>query len=319
MTAPPIPIVDGHNDTFLSALVHFRKLHKRSSKGHIDVPRLHEAGVEAAVFAVCPTRYRFLIKLFTWYWLRQVKKEKNGLHHVRKFSDFAKAREQGKIGAIMEYEGAGGIDAGFKLLEKASLEGLRVLGITWANTNKFGTGARFEDPQEPTGLTNLGRELVPRAQSLGITIDVSHLNEPSFWDVMEVTTKPVIATHSNARSICDHPRNLTDDQIKAIREKKGTVGINFGMKFLDPSGKKENFDLPMSVFKEHIDHIVKVAGVDTVALGADFDGTSVPNVVRDCTKYPDLLDFLLENGYSNQDVRKLAGENLLRVFKATWD
>lgn len=309
------PIVDGHNDTFLWGLFHGRSFSTRSNKGHMDAPRLKEAGFQAGIFALCPTKHKFLIDAFSRYWLRQVNKPENDLIHVTSMADLELVRARGKIGAIMQFEGAGGIDKEFHLLEKSYEKGLRVLGITWADTNKFGTGARFSDPQRPTGLTSLGRELVTRAQATGITIDVSHLNEPSFWDVIEVAEKPVVATHSNARAVCDHPRNLTDEQIKAIAEKHGTIGINFSIKFLDPDRRP---GMPMDVIRKHVDHLVEVGGIDIVALGADYDGTGVPDCVADCTRYPVLLDHLLRNGYSEADVKKIAGENLLLTLAATW-
>ena len=315
MDSGRFPIIDGHNDAMLWGLVHARKFARRTTKGHMDLPRLRDCGFQAGVFAVCPTSRKFMIDTFTWFWLRQVAKPENGLFHVTRFEDFEAARLDGKIGAVMQFEGAGGIDKDFKVLERSFERGMRVLGITWADTNKFGTGARFSDPQKPTGLTGLGRDLVVKAQDMGITIDVSHLNEPSFWDVMEVTRRPVVATHSNARAVCDHPRNLTDEQVKAIAEKEGTIGINFSVKFLDPGQDKK---MGLDVLKRHVDHLVDVGGIDTVALGADYDGTGVPDCVRDCTAYPVFLSYLLEHGYSDAEVKKIAGENLLRAFKATW-
>ncbi len=314
----PDSVIDGHNDTILWHAAHALKFSEESQKGHMDLPRLQRSGFLAGMFALCPTKYKFLIDTFTGYWLRQVKKPENGLHHVKSVDDIEAARSAGKIGAIMQFEGAGGIDAEFTLLHKSYERGLRVLTITWKEANKFGTGAHFSDPQVDRGLTPKGRELVVEAQKLGITIDVSHLNEPSFWDVIDVAKRPVVATHSNARAICDHPRNLRDDQIEAIGEKGGVIGINFGIKFLDPGKDPDNRGLPLDVIKQHVDHIVSIAGVDTVALGADFDGVRVPDCVKDCTRYPALLEFFQTNGYSKSDVRKIASENWLRVFRGTW-
>ncbi|MFX0099844.1 MAG: dipeptidase [Candidatus Hodarchaeota archaeon] len=311
-------IVDGHNDTILGHRVQFRKFASESKKGHIDLPRLKKGNVQAMVFALCPTRHPIFIKVFTKWWFSTVNNPDNELHHIKKFNDFEAAKKEGKIGAILSYEGAGGIDKNLDLLRESAEKGLKQLNVTWANVNKFGTGAKFKGEQIIEGLTNLGRDLVMEAQKLGVTIDVSHLNDPSFWNVIEIADKPVIASHSNSRAVCNHPRNLTDDQIKAIHEKGGTVGINFGRKFLDPEHDKDKKDVPIEIIKRHIDHIVEVTDINTVALGADYDGTSVPICVKDCTKYPDLMNFLLENGYSEQDVQKISHQNLLRAYKDSW-
>ena len=173
----------------------------------------------------------------------------------------------------------------------------------------------FKDPQKTTGLTDIGKKLVNEAQSLGITIDVSHLNEPSFWDVFDITEKPFFASHSNVHSVANHPRNLTDDQIKAIYEKHGTVGINFSMGFLNAEKPgEEDYDMNFDTVKKHIDHIINITDINTVAIGSDFDGATMPNCLKDCSKFPDLWNYLLDNGYSKQDINKISHENLLQLF-----
>jgi membrane dipeptidase len=253
-------------------------------------------------------------------WFKLVSNPANSLLQIKTINDFEKIKDSEKVGAILHFEGLSGMDEDLKLLRLGYHLGLRTMGLTWSNVNKFATGVRVTTKsQRRTGLTDMGRGLVKEAQDLGITIDVSHLNDQSFWDLYEITEKPIIATHSNARSICDHPRNLTDDQIKAIYEKHGTIGINFCMKFLDPEHPSEEYtNLGLDIIKKHIDHIVNLSDINTVALGSDYDGTSVPNCVRDCTKLHNLWNYLLENGYSEQDINKISHANLLRVFKDTW-
>nr|MDO8110481.1 dipeptidase [Candidatus Sigynarchaeota archaeon] len=313
-----IPVVDGHLDTILAHRVQVRSLAKESKKGHVDVPRMKRGNVQAAVFSLCPTKSKWLASKFTRAWFRDINDKQNGLIQVKAFGDFERARQSGKIGAILHYEGAGCVDKEFTFLETAAGLGLRAICITWMDQNKFGSGAKFEGTQCPDGLTDLGKELVTRAQIKGITIDVSHLNDPGFWDVVSVAKKPIIASHSNCRELCSHPRNLTDDQIKAIGEKKGTIGINFSGKFLVTNWKDDATPITFGVLKRHIDNIASIAGIATVAIGSDFDGTKIPDCLKDCTKFPDLFQYLLNNGYSRQDVNKIAHENLLRVFKATW-
>ncbi|MHA1370212.1 MAG: dipeptidase [Promethearchaeota archaeon] len=313
------PVVDGHIDTMLAHIAQGRRISIESGRGHCDIPRMRRGGVIAAVFALCPASSSFLMRSFAWIWMRVVNSETNALFHVRKYDDFARAGKSGMIGAIFCFEGAGGIDPELRSLESWARKGLRQINITWANVNRFGTGAKFKGKQLETGLTELGRKFVIRAQDLGITIDVSHLNDRSFWDVMEIAKKPVVASHSNARAVLDHPRNLTDEQIKAIAEKHGTVGINFVLKFLAMEKADGKIEVSMNDIKRHIDRVVEVGGIDSIAIGSDFDGASVPRCIKDCSMYPELFRFLLENGYSKDDVEKMASENLKRVYKQTWN
>jgi membrane dipeptidase len=280
---------------------------------------MEQGNVQAALFAIYPTYSMNYILKSLDNWFQLVSLPANGLMQIKSLDDFKKVRDIGKKGAILHFEGAGGIDKNLRFLRIAYHLGLRSLGLSWANVNRFATGAMFKDPQKKTGLTQKGKELVSEAQSLGITIDVSHLNVPSFWDVYEIAHKPIFASHSNARSIVDHPRNLTDDQIKAIHEKHGTIGINFGMEFLNAKQPgKADFEMGFVPIKKQMDYIVGIADINTVAIGSDFDGTKTPNCLKDCSKYPDLWNYLLENGYSKQDIKKISRDNLLRIFKDTW-
>jgi membrane dipeptidase len=309
----PTSIIDGHLDTVLTSMIRF--YHKVES----SPANMRKGNVQAAFHSLCPVNKAYLVKKFTHMWFSYVNSPRNGMIQVRSIPDFDRARKEGKIGAILHYEGAGGIDEGFTLLEEGARQGLRGLCITWAETNKFGHGAMFKGEQSPEGLTELGKELVARAQALGITVDVSHLNDPSFWDVVAVTKKPIIASHSNARAVCKHPRNLTDDQIKAVKEKGGTIGINFSVKFLDDDWKAtKGKGVTFATLKKHIDHIVGIAGVETVAMGSDYDGTRIPPCMQTPAAYPAFFQYLVENGYSKQDIDKIGHDNLLRVFKATW-
>ncbi|MHA1723906.1 MAG: dipeptidase [Promethearchaeota archaeon] len=252
-------------------------------------------------------------------WFQFMSDPENNIIQIRSLEDFEKVLNSEKIGAILHFEGVGGIDSDYKILRIVRNLGLRSFSLTWSDSNKFENGSRFYGKQPKNGLPPLGKELVRKAQSMGITIDVSHLNDPFFWDLHEIAEKPYIASHSNVRSICGHVRNLTDDQIKAIQEKKGTIGINFSMNFLNP-GKPGQANLKMSleVIKKHVDHIVNLTDINTVAIGFDYDGTRVPRCVKNPTKFPSLWEFLLNNGYSRQDIKKISHENLLRVFKNTW-
>ena len=316
---PEFSVIDGHVDTVYLLPKEKRNFSERNEKGHYDLPRMTEGNVQSALFVVYPSSSLNYILKSLDNWFKLVTNPVNGLIQIKNINDFTNAQALGKKGAVLHFEGAGGIDNNLRFLRIAYQLGLRTLSLSWANVNKFATGAMFKDPQKETGLTKKGRELVAEAQSLGITIDVSHLNEPSFWDVHEVAQQPIFASHSNARSIVDHPRNLTDDQIKAIYKKNGTIGINFGMEFLNAEKPGEdNYEMGFDSIKNQIDHIVKIADINTVAIGSDFDGTKTPSCLKDCSKYPDLWNYLLENGYSEIDIEKISHGNLIRLFKNTW-
>ncbi|MCP4762425.1 MAG: hypothetical protein GY870_11640 [archaeon] len=313
-------VIDGHIDTVLALSYQRRSFSKGNDKGkgHVDLPRMKEGNVQAALFAVFPGMKKFLLKMFEKKWFKLVNNSENELMHIKSYEDFAIAKEEGKKGAVLHFEGVGGFDEDLNFLRSSAEKGLRTMGITWALDNKFGTSAKFKKEQPITGLTELGKKLTNEAQSLGITIDASHLSEKSFWDLIDITDKPIIVSHSNTKAVSDHPRNLTDEQIRAVHTKKGTIGINLWTALLDKekNDKEEKFSL--SIIKEHLDHIIKIADINTIALGSDFDGAHTPECMKDCSYYPSLFSYLLENGYSESDLEKLSHGNLLRVFKETW-
>ncbi len=318
---PHFPLIDGHIDT-LFGLKHQenRNFHLRSDDGHCDLPRMREGGVVAAICAIWPAKTRRSILQGLDDWLHLVYNPKNELLHIKSLQDFDHAKIDNKIGAILHFEGAGGIDKTFQLLRISYHLGLRTLGLCHANKNRYAAGVMFGDEKQfDSGLSEHGKKLILEAQSLGITIDASHLNDPAFWDLVEVTSKPFMATHSNSRVIGNHLRNLTDNQLKAVQEKHGTVGINFGGFFLDPTIKKDSMNtLTLDIYKKHIDHIVEVTDINTVAIGTDFDGTRIPDCMKDVTYLPKLWQYLLDNGYSKHDLEKITHKNILRVFKDTW-
>ena len=318
---PRFPVIDGHIDTLLAMGYQGNRLfHEKSNKGHCDLPRMRVGGVLAALFAVYPAKTRRNLIQGIDAWLNLIYNPINELYHIKTVSDFESARSENKIGAVLHFEGAGGIDIDHQLLRIAYHIGLRTMGLCHANKNKYAAGVMFGDnKQHETGLSQLGKGLVIDAQSLGITIDASHLNDPSFWDLIEITARPIIASHSNSRVVGTHLRNLTDLQLKAIQDTHGTVGINFGAMFLDSTITKENInDLTIEVYKKHIDHIVETTDINTVAIGSDFDGTDIPNCMKDVTYLPKLWQYLLDGGYSKSDLKKISHKNFLRVFHDTW-
>src|SRR5690606_7773104 len=177
--------------------------------------------------------------------------------------------------------------------------GLRSLGPVWSRPTLFAEGVPFAFPASPDtgpGLTPHGRALIKRCNELGIMIDLSHMNERGFWDVAALSDAPLVATHSNVHAICPSARNLTDDQLNAVRESGGVVGLNFATGFLAPDGSRES-DLPFEVMVRHVDHLVEKLGVDGVAFGSDFDGAGISDEIGDVTGLQKLLEALRGAGY----------------------
>jgi membrane dipeptidase len=182
--------------------------------------------------------------------------------------------------------------------------------LTWSRRNELGDGAYEEGTHG--GLTRFGVDVVREMDRLGMVVDVSHLSEATFWHVMEVSTKPLIASHSNARALCGHSRNLSDEQAKAIADRGGVIGVTFVGPFLG-DGRQS-----VQGVVDHIDHFAGVIGTDHIAIGSDFDGVSdnaLPEGLPDVSHMPALIDELVRRGYSDAAVRGIMGQNLLRTVE----
>lgn len=314
-------IIDGHTDVLWALTRERRKFSEKSETGHVDLPRLRKGNVLASFFAVFPAMSDFEIYKGVDQWFSLIEDQDNNLLQVKSAEDINKCKMKNKIGAVLHFEGSGGIDSEFLTLKNYYRMGLRSIGLSWSNVNRFATGVTFnmlsgESFEQDRGLTEIGKELVKELNNLGIIVDVSHLNEKSFWDVIDQTSKPIIASHSNAYSICNHPRNLKDEQIRAIAETNGTIGLNFCVSFLSSDKKKDQ--ILLEDLKKHIDHIVELVGINHIGFGSDFDGATVPDVLKDVSYYPVLVDYLGKNGYNQEDIQKIESQNLLRVMKEVW-
>jgi membrane dipeptidase len=234
--------------------------------------------------------------------------------------DLREQIENGEFSAILHFEGAEMIDTNFNALETFYEAGLRSLGIVWSRSNAFGHGVPFGFPSSPDtgpGLTGAGKALVKACNELGIMIDVSHLNEGGFWDVVDATDRPVVASHSNAHAICASSRNLTDKQLDAIRDSDGLVGLNFNVPFLRPDGDRDA-SMPLDVMVDHIEYLVERVGLERVALGSDFDGALMPDALSDASKLPNLMATLRARGYDDEALKKIGYQNWVRVLELTW-
>ena len=253
--------------------------------------------------------------------------ESPGAVLCRTYGDMVRAKEAGKVGLILGMEGAEPLGADLRLLRVFYELGLRVMGPTHALRTFLADGAHFSARRtgQLGGLTDVGVRFLEEAEKLGILVDVSHLNDPSFWDVAQFARVPFIASHSNCRALCDHLRNLTDDQIRAVADKGGVIGVNACSVFVDPP------DLGRLV--DHIEHIVKVGGIERAGLGPDFADYLLP-YMTDAEKatlpidgiqpvrglpgdeaIPAIADELARRGHTPREIDLIMGDNFIRVFK----
>jgi membrane dipeptidase len=238
----------------------------------------------------------------------------------RRAAEIRRCIEDGTVAAVFHIEGAEAIDPDFKALDVLHAAGLRSLGPVWSRPNQFGHGVPFRFPSSPDtepGLTESGKELIRRCNELRIAIDLSHLNEQGFWDVVKISKAPLIATHSNVHSICASSRNLTDSQIEAIGASGGMIGLNFANGFLRPDGLWRG-DTDLDVMLRHLDRMIELAGIDHVGLGSDFEGARIPATIGDVTGLPVLQQAMRDHGYDEAMMRKLCFENWLAVLERTW-
>jgi membrane dipeptidase len=239
---------------------------------------------------------------------------------VRNVAELVDCLARGVMAVVLHFEGAEAIDPQLHNLEEFYQRGLRSLGITWSRPNAFGWGVPLKFPASPDigpGLTAAGKELVRACNELGIMLDLSHLNARGFWDVAELSTVPLVATHTAAHALVPRTRNLTDEQLAAIGDSNGVVGVTFAIYDLCSDGRLEG-DAPLSAVVRHIDYIAQRIGIEHVAFGSDFDGATIPGEIGDVTGYPRLLNALREHGLDEDALRKLTHENWIRVIGETW-
>jgi membrane dipeptidase len=275
--------------------------------------------------------------------------------------DIERAHREHKLAALMGIEGGHSIENDIHLLRDFYRLGVRYMTLSWSNTNEWAdSSGDINDPkvEHHNGLTDDGKKIVLEMNRLGMLVDISHVADKTFWDAIQVTKAPVIASHSSARALSHHPRNMTDDMLRAVAKNGGVVQVNFYNAFIDENYRKaadaqaKERDAavkayadqlkaagktptyldadrierewaakiprpPLSSLIDHIDHIAKVAGVDHVGLGSDFDGVSgaTPQGIDSAADLPKITQALLDRGYNADDIRKILGGNLLRVFR----
>lgn len=352
-------LVDTHNDVLSSQLFTKADLGKLQSIGNFDLIRAAKGGLNAQVFSIwCDETLgdgqafaRANEEIDSLYAL--IKRNPKKMVLVNSAAELKQAYKQGRFAAMIGVEGGHMIEDRMDYLDSLAKRGMRYLTLTWNNSTPWATSARDEATGElkHLGLNDKGRQIVRQMNTLGVMVDISHVGEATFKDVLATTSKPVIASHSSAYSLTPHRRNLKDEQLKALAKNGGVAFVNFYSGFIDPDydAKEQLFlinhakDLdslnklygpyapmklnelykaesdkmrpPLSMLIQHIDHMVKIAGIDHVGIGSDFDGSeSYPIGLDSVTDYPKIAIELRKLGYKEEAIGKIFGGNFLRVF-----
>jgi membrane dipeptidase len=352
-------VVDTHND-ITTMMIDDRYDLGTSSVGkyHTDLARMKEGGLTAEFFSVFVDKKfvkeggsarRALDQIDLVY--RAAERYPKDIMMATTAADIRRAKKEGKIAALMGIEGGHAIENSLMALRDFYRLGVRYMTLTHNNTNDWADSSR--DEAKHNGLTDFGKEVVREMNRMGMLVDVSHVSDKTMSDALDVSTAPIIASHSSARALSNHPRNIPDDLLRRIAKNGGVVMVNFYPVFIDQKALdadkardvrlKPQLDAldaqfkddpkrladerqklmdanplpptPLSIVIDHIDHIAKVAGIDHVGIGSDFDGVpSLPEGMKDISQLPNITYELLRRGYSEKDIRKILGENFLRAF-----
>ncbi|MBV8942931.1 MAG: dipeptidase [Solirubrobacterales bacterium] len=338
-----IQIFDGHNDALTRE--DYARFAQGRPGGHLDLPKMRAGGIRGAIFSIFTpsrgSRHSALPRqdgVLEFRYDQPVSHARAAAHataaagrlhdleltgHLRLargIADLDQAfADDGPPAAVLHLEGAEAIDPELEALELWYAAGLRSLGPVWSRANAFGHGVPFISPATPDhgpGLSEAGKALVRRCSELGILVDLSHLNEAGFWDAARLAPGPLVATHSAAHALCASSRNLTDAQLQAIGASGGVVGIVFACSFLRPDFA-DDVDTPLHLIATHAQYVADRVGVDHVALGSDFDGTTVPRGL-DAGTMPGLLEVIARAGFDTGELEAIAWGNWRRVLAEWW-
>jgi membrane dipeptidase len=353
-------VVDTHDDTTQRFLNADFDIGVRNASGSIDVPRMREGGLGAIFFSIwIPSKItgpeavnRAQVQIDAVR--EQVRKHPNNLVLAATAAEIREARKKGKIAALMGVEGGHMINSDLDVLRKFASLGVRYMTLTHSGNDEWADSST--DKAAHNGLTDFGKDVIREMNHLGVMVDISHVSDKTFYDALEVSKAPLIASHSSCRAICDAPRNMTDQMMKDLAAKGGVIQINYHVGFLSQefrNAEKANPELNKAIsvevtkrcgdneacqliegdritreyvdqgklprvewtkIIEHIDHAVKVVGAEHVGLGSDFDGANMPYGMEDATNLPRITEALSRKGYSEGDIKKILGENTLRVM-----
>jgi membrane dipeptidase len=354
-------VLDTHDDTTQRFFSKDYDLGKRNPDGHVDIPRMREGGMNAIFFSIWidgrimgpPAVEKALDQIDAVH--ENVKKYSKDMVFARTAEEVRQAHAHGKIAALMGVEGGHMIGNDIRVVRIFADLGVRYMTLTHFYNDEWADSST--DKPAHNGLTDFGKEVVREMNRQGIMVDISHVSDKTFYDALEVSKAPLIASHSSCRALCNHVRDMSDDMIKALAAKGGVIQINYEKSFIDQAYKdaydretggvvehmsaitkscnndegcisKELAKLQQKLTAEgklphvsweriidHIDHAVKLVGAEHVGLGSDFDGADMPEGMEDCSKLPKITEALLRKGYSESDIRKILGENTLRVME----
>lgn len=356
-------LVDTHNDILMKIVndgVAFDT--DLTGKTHSDLARLKKGGLDVQIFSVFCDGTQVNPYAYANQQMDSLdavlNRNPDKIVKVANRKALHKVVNQQKIAAMFGVEGGHMIENDLDKLELFYNRGARYMTLTWNNSTDWATSAydeTYNNDLTRSGLSDFGKQVVQKMNALGMMVDISHVGVQTFWDVINTTTKPIIASHSAVYALCQHQRNLNDEQIKAIAKNGGVIQVNFYSAFLDNNYIKkvddfftkhaneeksltaggmnefqseeflfnkyknevEPFRVPLSVLIDNIEYIIKLVGVDYVGIGSDFDGIqSPPQEMDDVTNYPLITKALVEKGYSKKEITKILGGNFLRVLKA---
>ncbi|MGV3723654.1 MAG: dipeptidase [Actinomycetota bacterium] len=281
----------------------------------LDLPKMRAGGIDAAFFAVDVTRawknhLAYALDALG-YFDADIADHPDEILIARGAGDIVRAKAEGKLAAVMVVENSDALEASLNVLWVFHRLGVRSITLTH-NPSTWAAAGNAES-RCGGGLTCFGVKLVQEMGRLGMLVDVSHISERGFWDTLEAASRPVIASHSCCHALCEHPRNLTDEQLRALAQNGGVVGITFVESFLRADWAPDQMFSTFDALLDHIDHAVNIAGIDHVGVGSDFDGGGT--AIRSALEFPRITTGLLERGYSEEAVRKILGGNHLRLLR----
>ena len=306
--------IDLHCDT--ASKIFYENLSLNSELCKANIKNLKKGGSLGQVFAFFIDQklnddpYEEFIKLYNNF-IKEIKENSSEIEIVRNLEELNNAEKEGKIGAFISIEEGEVIKGSINNLRKVYEMGVRILTITWNYKNQLGYPNKNYTYRDKS-LTEKGIEIIEKCEDLGIIPDSSHLSDAGFYDLIKVCKKPFIASHSNARAITNHPRNLDDHMIKLLAEKGGIMGINFCSDFLGTKSVSSIEDMIL-----HIKHIKNIGGIDVIALGSDFDGIENEVEIKNSSEFNKLYSGLKNNNFSEIEIEKIFYKNVIRVFKET--
>ncbi len=313
----PYSVIDMHCDTMTNLYRNGKSL--LDNDMHISLRKMQEGNYLMQCFAMFlylkDTEHPFeTCKAYIDFYDKEIAKYPEIIRPVTTAEEILNNREKGIMSSLLTIEEGAAIEGSIEKLHYFYERGVRMMTLTWNFENELAyPNYVYENkPDTVRGLTEKGFEVIEEMWKLGMIVDIAHLNDAGIYDVFSVAKKPIVASHSNARSVCGHVRNLTDDMILKLKENGGIMGINYCPDFISSNTDTDQ----IADIVRHINHIVSLAGVETVALGSDFDGIPTPKGMSDATKLPILYEALRNEGYSEEDLDKMFYQNFLRVLKS---